>query len=231
MFYDVDFVLPKTVPANALYFHAFWKRQITSRLGDDFVVLPKLSGKGRFLGMSVGLNTDSVYDKTWWGEGEVKMYIDGDISYPTINGTGAEDYIGTGWGIGTFNNLYQGAPVADERNRKFVFYRWHLPDAIWFQSDIKVTLQQIGGAPKEVVEEKLGKGINLQPVTVDNINGFVRLLDMKAPPSINDKNFPDGWVNFYRIDDFSAVSYFYLNKPVSNLPSLDALDMRLRNVR
>ena len=43
--------------------------------------------------MSVGVNTDSVYDKTWWGEGEVKMYMDGDTSYPTINGTGAEDYM------------------------------------------------------------------------------------------------------------------------------------------
>jgi hypothetical protein len=231
LFYDVDFVLTKTLPPDALYFHACWRRQMTSKLGEDVVVLPKLNGKGRFLGMSVGLNTDSAYDKTWWGEGEVKMYLDGDTSYPTINGTGAEDYIGTGWGMGAFNNWYQGAPVADEPNRQFVFYRWHLPDAIWFQKDIKVTLQQIGGAPKEVVQEKLNKGINLQPVTVDNINGFVRLLDMPTPPSINDKNFPDGWVNFYRVDDFSAVSYFYLDKPISNLPPLDALDIRLKNVK
>lgn len=231
LFYDVDFVLAETVPADALYFHAYWTRQMTSKLGDDFVVLPKVSGKGRFLGMSVGLNTDSAYDKTWWGEGEVKMYLDGDKEYPTINGTGAEDYIGTGWGMGSFSNLYQGAPVADERKRQFVFYRWHVPDAIWFQKDIKVTLQQIGGAAKEVVKEKLSEGINLQPVTVDNINGFVRLLDMKSPSSVNDTNFPEGWVNFYRLDDFSAVSYFYLEKPESKLPSLPSIDVRMKNVK
>src|SRR5207253_7187063 len=137
--------------------------------------------------------------------GEVKMYLDGDSDFPTINGTGAEDYTGTGWGMGTFSNLYQGAPVADEPKRQFVFYRWHVPDAVWFQKDIKVTLQQIGGGPKDVVKEKLNKGINLKPITVDNINGFVRLLDMKDPPSINDTNFPEGWVNFYRVDDYSAV--------------------------
>lgn len=231
LFYDVDYVVAKTLPKDVMYFHAYWTRQMTSNLGDDFLVLPKVTGKGRFLGMSVGLNTDSIYDKTWWGEGEVKMYLDGDTKYPTINGTGAEDYTGTGWGMGSFSNLYQGAPIADERGRQFVFYRWHIPDAVWFDKDIKITLQQIGGGPKDVLKEKLSKGINLKPITVDNINGFVRLLDMKSPPSINDANFPEGWVNFYRIDDYSAVSYFYLAEPVSNLPSIPGPDVRLKNTR
>jgi hypothetical protein len=77
----------------------------------------------------------------------------------------------------------------------------------------------------------LNKGISLQPVTVDNINGFVRLLDMKATPSVNDANFPEGWVNFYRVDDFSAVSYFYLKKAESKLPSLPSIETRLKNVK
>lgn len=231
LFYDVDYVLAKTLPADALYFHAYWTRQITSKLGEDFLVLPHLIGKGRFLGMSVGLNTDSVYDRTWWGEGEVKMYIDGDKEFPTINGTGAEDYVGTGWGMGTYNNMYQGALVADEPNRRFVFYRWHVPDPVWFKKDIKITLQQIGGAPKHIVKEKINMGIKLQPVSVDNVNGFVRLFDMKNTPSINDPGFPEGWVNFYRIDDYSAVSYLYLDKPVTNLPSLPLPAVRLMNVK
>ena len=231
LFYDVDYVLAKTLPDDALYFHAYWTRQGTSKLGDDFLVLPKLYGKGRFLGMSVGLNTDSVYDKTWWGEGEVKMYIDGDDQFPTINGTGAEDYAGTGWGMGTYNNMYQGALVADEPNRQFVFYRWHIPDPIWFQKDIKVTLQQIGGGPKEIVRDKVNLGVKLHPVTIDNNNGFIRLFDIANTPSINDSNFPEGWVNFYRVDDYSAVSYLYLDKPVTNLPSLPLPPVRLRNVK
>jgi hypothetical protein len=59
----------------------------------------------------------------------------------------------------------------------------------------------------------------------------VRLLDMKDAPSITDEKFPDGWVNFYRVDDYSAVSYFYLDKPANNLPSLPSVDLRIKNVK
>jgi hypothetical protein len=107
LYYDVDFVY-QPLPAGALYFHAYWSRKWDGELGDDFTVLPKINGKGRFLGMSVGLNTDSSYDKSWWGEGEIKMYLDGDSKYPTINGTGAEDYIGSAWGLGKFSQSIPG---------------------------------------------------------------------------------------------------------------------------
>ena len=80
----------------------------SGKLGDDVEILPKLNGKGRFLGMSVGLITDSSYQKSWWGEGEVKMYIDGDGKYPTINGTGAEDYMGSAWGLGQIHQSIPG---------------------------------------------------------------------------------------------------------------------------
>jgi len=144
LFYDVDFSLQK-ISAGALYFHAYWTRQMTSKLGDDFLILPKTTGKGRFLGMTVGVNTDSSYSKSWWGEGEVKMFLDGDSQYPTIVGTGTEDYIGSAWGLGTFTNTYQGCTVASDSTRQFNFYRWHIPDPIFFNKGIKVVLQQIGG--------------------------------------------------------------------------------------
>jgi hypothetical protein len=116
LFYDVDFLMT-TVPADALYLHAYWTRKWTGNLGDDFEMLPKVNGKGRFLGVSVGLNVDSSYDKTWWGEGEVKMYLDGDSKYPTINGTGSEDYLGSAWGLGKFVNRYQGCTIASDSTR------------------------------------------------------------------------------------------------------------------
>jgi Protein of unknown function (DUF2961) len=230
LYYDVDFLL-QTLTASALYFHAYWTRQSTGILGTDFEVLSVKHGKGRFLGMSVGLNTDSSYSKSWWGEGEIKMYIDGDTEHPTINGTGAEDYIGSAWGLGTFTNQYQGCTIANDSTRQFNFYRWHVPDAIWFNKDIRVTIQQIGGWGKNELKELYKKGVNLKPVSVDGPAGFVRLLDDKNAPAITDERFPDGWVNFYRIDDFSAVSYFYLDKPVNNLPTLPPVDIRIKNVK
>ena len=230
LFYDVDFILQDVFPED-LYFHAYWTRQPTSRLGDDFLILPRMAGKGRFLGMTVGVNTDSSYSKSWWGEGEVKMYIDGDMEYPTIVGTGTEDYIGSAWGLGTFANLYQGCTVANDSTRQYNFYRWHIPDAIYFHKDIKVVLQQIGGWMKNDVKALLKKGANLKPITVDGPGGFTLLLDMPNPPDINDENFPEGWVNFYRIDDYSAVSYFYFDKPSSSLPALPAVEIRVKNVK
>ncbi|HEY1115188.1 MAG TPA: DUF2961 domain-containing protein, partial [Chitinophagaceae bacterium] len=161
----------------------------------------------------------------------VKMYMDGDTQFPTIAGTGAEDYIGSAWGLGKFINRYQGCTVASDSARQFNFYRWHVPDAVYFHTDLKVTLQQIGGGMKETVRELYEKGVNLQPISIDAQGGFVRLLDRQPPISITDAAFPDGWVNFYRVDDYSAVSYFYLDRPSSGLPSLPGVEVRTRGVR
>ena len=229
LYYDVDFLLHKLKPAS-LYFHAFWSRQRTSKLGDDFVVLPKVTGKGRFLGMSVGLTTDPAYGKSWWGEGEVKMFMDGDTKYPTIAGTGAEDYIGSAWGLGKFTETYQGCTVADDSLGKFNFYRWHIPDAIYFNRDLRVTIQQIGGWGKKDITTLIKNGVNLQPVTLDAPGNFMRLLEMENAPDITDESVPNGWVNFYRVDDYAAVSYFYLDKPSSNLPPLAPVNTRVEKL-
>ena len=230
LYYDIDFLFHK-LPANALYFHAYWNRNWSGQLGDDYVLLPKVQGKGRFLGISVGLNTDTSYSRSWWGEGEIKMYLDDDSKYPTINGTGAEDYIGSAWGLGKFINQYQGCTIANDSTGQFNFYRWHIPDAVYFNNNIKVIIQQIGGWMKEDMKRLQQRGINFKAVTVDGPKGFYRLMDMDNPPSLTDPSFPEGWVNFYRIDDYSSVSYFYLDKPSSSLPSLPSIDIRIRAVK
>ncbi len=153
VFYDVNYTLGDDLDEDVLYFHAYWNRNPATELGRDFEILPALNGKGRFLGMHVGVRTDSSYSNTWWGEGEVKMFLDGDVDTPTLVGTGTEDYIGTGWGQGAYINRYQGAPVADPENRRWTFYRYHIPDPVFFNSGIRVTLQQMGGAPKDQVLE------------------------------------------------------------------------------
>jgi hypothetical protein len=66
LYYDVDFFLQKLSPAT-LYFHAFWTKQMKFKLGDDFLVLPKVNGRSRYFEMTVDLNTDTLYKTSWWG--------------------------------------------------------------------------------------------------------------------------------------------------------------------
>lgn len=226
LFYDVDFMTLKKPAADGLYFHAHWRRERTSAPESDFELLPKITGKGRFLGVSVGINVDSSYANTWWGEGEVKMYLDGDGSNPTINGTGAEDYIGTGWGEGVFAHLYQGCLLADGRKGQYGFYRFHIPDPIYFYQDIKVTIQKIGGGMEGDVRALQARGVRLTPISVANDSGLIRLRE--TPLSLQDAKFPKGWVNFYRVDDYSATAYFYLDKPTSGLAELAPVAERVQ---
>jgi hypothetical protein len=106
LFYDVDYLLTDEPDTEALYFHAHWRRERPNTLGEDFAVLPKVDGAGRFLGCNVGVVTDPVYGRAWWGEGEAKIYLDGDGAHPTLVGTDAEDYIGAAWGLGKYNHLH-----------------------------------------------------------------------------------------------------------------------------
>ena len=228
VFYDLNYTLGDAFGNDMLYFHAYWHRDPATTPGEDFEILPRVNGRGRFLGTHVGVRTDSSYTTTWWGEGEVKMYLDGDTTTPTLVGTGTEDYIGTGWGQGAYINRYQGAPIADEKNRRWTFYRYHIPDPVFFDAALRVVLQQMGGAPKEQVLAMLASGVNLTPVTIDagGRGKFVKLLEQDPALSLDDPSLPDGWTNFYRSDDVSAVAFFYLDKPVSNLPALQPVRER-----
>jgi hypothetical protein len=229
LFFDIDYTLLSKANANnddMLYFHAAWNRRIKNIPGKDFDLLPSINGKGRFLGVNVGVNVDSVYGNTWWGEGEVKMYIDGDSAHPTINGTGAEDYIGTGWGEGAYANQYQGCTVADATKGQYTFYRFHIPDAIYFNKGFRATIQEMGGGGDPLVKSLVAKGVSLLPVSVSGEHQFRRLLD--NPIKVTDPNFPKGWVNFYRSDDYSATAYFYLDNPQDNLKELTPVEERVQ---
>lgn len=231
LFYDIDYLRMKRLPRGSLYFHAYWSSNAATRPGQDFDVLPPVRGKGRFLGASFAIVTDSAYRKTWWGEGEMKVYLDGDSTYPTLAGTGTEDYLGSGWGLDAFAGRYQGCPVADADHGKWSFYRYHLPDPVFFRHTIRVAIQQMGGGARDEVRALKAAGAALIPVSVTapDYSRQWNLLDMKSPPALEDPDFPLSWVNFYRKDDYSATAYFYLNKPVSGLPPLASLSARLRH--
>jgi hypothetical protein len=225
VFFDIDYTLVDKLPKDALYFHAYWTRQKTCALGKDFEFVPEIRGQGKFLGVNMGVLADTGYGNTWWGEGEVKFYMDNDGSFPSINGTGTEDYIGTGWGMESYINRYQGCTVADSKHKQYAFYRFHVPDVVGFQQNFRASIQQIGGGPRDMVRTLVKKNVKLQPVTLAMADGFIRLLD--NPKDLFDPDFPNGWVNFYRIDDYSATSYFYLDTPTTDLAGLPAVSERV----
>jgi hypothetical protein len=230
LYFDVDFQQVKSHAADVLYFHAYWNRVEKTELTKDFKILPNVKGRGRYLGTNIGWITDPLYQKSWWGEGEVKIYLDGDVDLPTLNGTGTEDYIGTGWGQGVFQHQYQGSLIADEVTRQWAFYRYHIPDPVFFNTACKVTIQVMGGDMTEKVREYVKNGAQLIPVTVANEKGFVKLLEQNPVPKLSDETFPQGWTNFYRSDDVSATAYFYLDSPVNGLPAIQAAGIRTKNL-
>jgi len=216
-FYDINLTVNEEHPANVLYFHSHWHRENPTVPPRDYTILPHVTGTGRFLGTCVGasLNT-GAYGHTWWGEGEVKIYLDGDGDHPTLCGTGTEDYIGTGWGQGQFANQYQGCPVADDKAFQYAFYRLHLPDPVWFHHDIRVTIQQLGGAFGAQLKQ-------LQPSDAQLSHGkeLLAISDMAD----------DSFALFERSDDWSSCAWFYLDRPEGTLPRLAPIVKKLPAIK
>jgi len=143
-FYQVDYSLTE-VPEDAAYFHAQWRRSMTTRELPEHTILDGVQGRGHYVGTVLGWTQMS---DGWWGEGEVKFYMDGDSEYPTICGTGTEDYFGGAWGFtDTFSGPYLGYPLWTRDPGdvpKHGLYRWHVLDPIRFGRDLRVTVQALG---------------------------------------------------------------------------------------
>jgi len=216
IFYDINFSKLKKQDDNTLYFHTSWRRENPTTLGKDFEILPKITGKGKFIGSCIGVITDKR-NHGWWGEGEVKIYLDDDNKHPTLCGSGTEDYISTGWGQGKFINRFQGSLISDDKEGLYIFYRFHIPDPVQFRKNCKVTIQQMGGVNKKEVKKMIEEGVKIQPVLAIDGNGKqYNFLDGEG--KLEDERFTDHtWVNYYREDDFCATAYYYLNSPTNNL--------------
>jgi hypothetical protein len=231
LFYDVNATLGDDLGANTMYFHAHWHREQPTTLGRDFDILPAVEGAGRFLGSNIGVIENLMYHYQWFGEGEIKMFLDGDAKHPTLIGTGTEDYIGAAWGQGLFANRTQGCLVADRDAKMWAFYRHHIPDPVWFNTGCRVTMQQIGGAPRSRLLQAIKRGAKVKMVTIARDFRIIKALESSPPMKVDDRSLEENiWCNYYREDDVCATAYFYLDKPANGLPSLAPVSERVNGI-
>jgi len=152
LYYQIDYVETQ-VPDETAYFHAQFRRTNPLPYKEVYTIVDGIKGKGQYVGtyMVWGVNNSG-----WWGEGEIKFYMDGDGKFPTICGTGTEDYFCGAYNFDAngkyheFSNAYCGLAKVSRPNglydsqTRFSLYRWHLSDPIYFEEDLKVTIQALG---------------------------------------------------------------------------------------
>lgn len=161
LFYQIDYILTE-VPADAAYFHAQFRRVNRLPYKSDYVLVDNIKGKGHLVGTYLAWE---VHNNGWWGEGEIKFFMDGDKEFPTICGTGTEDYFCGSYDWDTKRKVVDGVEVTDytaytgpytglhqiirgdghyKVMQRFGMYRWHINDPIRFEKDLKVTIQALG---------------------------------------------------------------------------------------
>jgi len=139
LFYQIDYTVADKHPGDVGRLHVLFRRENPTTTRQDLELLPQRKSKGRFIGAVIGIR--NLTPGQWWGEGEIKVYMDGDTDFPTICGTGSEDYVGLSYGMQQTQYLYNGCSL-NEKN--FVsMYRWHLPDPIAWRKECRITIQQI----------------------------------------------------------------------------------------
>ncbi|MCL2351717.1 MAG: DUF2961 domain-containing protein [Firmicutes bacterium] len=189
VFYQIDYALAET-PDDCAYFHARFGRTNPLPYKSVYTILDGVKGKGHYVGTYMAWG---VHNNGWWGEGEIKFYIDGD-TYPTICGTGTEDYFcgsynfedtdthnyapfGTpysGFYIVTGNNMY-------EVQKRFGLYRWHITDPVRFDEDLRVTIQALG-------HREGGRLLPLQD-DISSVAFWYQTLPSAPLPKIPDKDY------------------------------------------
>lgn len=157
-FYQIDYTLTD-IPDDAAYFHAAWRRSNPLPYKEVHTLLDGVKGRGHYVGTYIAWQSNN---SGWFGEGEIKFYMDGDKEFPTICGTGTEDYFGGAWNwehpkgeYGTYSTPFLGMhqvlkPDGLYRSQtRFGMYRWHIMDPIRFEDDLRVTIQALGWRSQE----------------------------------------------------------------------------------
>jgi Protein of unknown function (DUF2961) len=190
VYYQITYALTE-VPDDAAYFHAQFRRTNPLPYQTPYTILEGVKGQGHYVGTYLAWQVNNNH---WWGEGEIKFYLDGDTDFPTICGTGTEDYFGGAWNFehptgsyGAYSTPFMGLPQVIKPDglyraqQRFGMYRWHIPDPLRFEQDLRVTIQALGWR-----------------------NGYKRYLPLQ--------------------DDIASVAYWYQTEPHAPFPVLPDKD-------
>jgi hypothetical protein len=153
LYYQVTYALTE-IPEDAAYFHAQWRRSNPLPYKEVHTIVDGIQGHGHYVGTYLAWGVNNC---GWWGEGEIKFYMDGDDQFPTICGTGTEDYFGGAWNweqpqgqYCSYSTPFLGLPQIIKPDglyrsqQRFGMYRWHVMDPIRFERDLRVTIQALG---------------------------------------------------------------------------------------
>jgi hypothetical protein len=157
LYYQINYTLTE-VSKDVGYFHAQFRREAPLRQKGIYTILDGVEGQGQYVGTYLAWE---VHSPGWWGEGEIKFFLDGDKKFPTICGTGTEDYFCGSYDFDTtgpdgkrhytaFSTPYTGLAQVlppdkhEEPGQRFGLYRWHIADPVRFKKDLKVTIQALG---------------------------------------------------------------------------------------
>lgn len=200
LFYDINLTL-EPLGQDDMYFCAEFHETGRNALCENVIILRKDRCAGRFLGANIAVIPDEArYPGLWWGEGEVKLFIGGDDAFPTLVGTGAEDYVGSAWELGEFINDCQGCVT--RVGNAVSMYRFHVDDPIFFTRGIRAEIQTMGGGAWEKVRAAVESGAPCVPVSYDDG-------DFHGVYKSADRADLKGYVNFFRQDHYRTVAYYY----------------------
>ncbi len=207
LFYQIDYTLGDDIPDDAGYFHAQFRRENPCPMYTDYTIAD-IEGRGVYLGTVLGVR--SLFTESWWGEGEMKFYLDGDTDLPTICGTGTEDYIGFAWGMMEACCPQSGCPYCDDEKGRYSIYRFHGKDPIYFENSLRLTVQQIGFGPKEGVLKHFGAEHTVYPAWGSE---------------------EDETVCYYeRSDDYCSTAFWYQTLPAKPFPPFPTREERSRDL-
>lgn len=237
LFYEIDTTIGDLHDDNMLYFHSSWRRENPTTLREDFTILPKIEGRGRFLGCHLGIIQNPAMNHIWWGEGEYKVYLDGDTKFPTLCGTGTEDLVGSGYGQGKYDHLYQGNHYLSKEGAsegvksggvvvfadRQGYYRFHVPDPLYFYNDIHIAIQVMGGSSYDLFLKAMDKDPNLKLMKTGEAGNYYTRKELESlDPKIG--------TTVERVDDHFATSYWYMDSPTNSLPELVPYEKRVEGL-